>query len=284
MFTWFREKHEFLQYVEDVKPYQLAAERYLSLQDEVQGYCPACQEVRTFKVNSGVYLGDRPNLREGLICECGLSNRNRLIYLAISQEFNSDANGQLAILERTSILYQKLKEKYPEIMGSEYIGEGIPSGSLQDMCGIHVRHESITRLSFASSSLDLIVHNDVLEHVFEYRKAFDELYRVLKKEGCLIFTCPFLFMLDRELQRARILPDGSIEFLMDPEYHGDPIRPQGALTFYHFGWGLLDDLTRCGFTDVRLGVLYDVFSGFVSSNHPDYDYGNMLPIIIRAVK
>lgn len=284
MFTWFREKHEFLQYVEQIKPYQLEAERYLSLQGEVRGYCSACQGVRSFKVNSGVYLGDRPNLREGLICECGLSNRNRLIYLAISQEINSDANYQLAILERTSVLYQKLKEKYPEIIGSEYVGEGIPSGSLQDMCGIQVRHESITRLSFASSSLDLIVHNDVLEHVFEYRKAFDELYRVLKKEGRLIFTCPFLFMLDRELQRARILEDGSIEFLMDPEYHGDPVRPEGALTFYHFGWGLLDDLTQCGFTDVRLGVLYDVFSGFVSSNHPDYDYGNMLPIIIRAVK
>ena len=124
----------------------------------------------------------------------------------------------------------------------------------------------------------------MLEHVFEYRKAFDELYRVLKKGGRLIFTCPFLFMLDRELQRARILEDGSIEFLMDPEYHGDPIRPEGVLTFYYFGWGLLDDLTQSGFSDVRLGVLYDPFSGFVSSNHPDYDYGNMLPIIIRGVK
>ncbi len=100
----------------------------------------------------------------------------------------------------------------------------------------------------------------------------------------LIFTCPFFFRLDRELQKARILADGSLELLMEPEYHGDPINPQGALTFYHYGWGLLDDLIRCGFRDVRVGVNYDVFSGLVSNNHPEYEYGNMLPIIIRAVK
>lgn len=284
MFSWFRDKHSFLQYVTQIKPYQLEAERYISSQSELPGYCSACQRVRNFKVNIGVYFGSLPNLREGLVCECGLSNRNRLIYSAISLERESHPALQIAILERTSILFQRLQETYPEIIGSEYIGAGIPGGTLHAMSGIPVRHESITGLSFSSCSLDVMVHNDVLEHVFDYRKALEELHRVLKKGGSLIFTCPFFFMLDRELQKARVLADGSIEFLMEPEYHGDPINPKGALTFYHYGWGLLDDLVQCGFVDVRVGVLYDVFSGFVSNNHPDYEYGNMLPIIIRAMK
>lgn len=284
MFTWFNGKHDFLQYVTQVKSYQLEAERHLSLQQEVPGYCVACRRVRNFKVNSGVYFGPLPNLREGLVCECGLSNRNRLIYSAIALETEDHSDVQMAILERTSILYKRLQETFPEIIGSEYIAEGVQGGTLHTVCGISVRHESITGLSFSSGSLDVIVHNDVLEHVFDYRKALEELYRVLRNGGSLIFTCPFFFRLDRELQKARILADGSLELLMEPEYHGDPLNAKGALTFYHYGWGLLDDLIRCGFRDVRVGVNYDVFSGLVSNNHPEYEYGNMLPLIIRAVK
>jgi len=284
MFTWFNGKHDFLQYVTQIKSYQLEAERYLSSQSEVSGYCAACRGVRKFTVNAGVYFGPLPNLREGLVCECGLGNRNRLIYSAIALETEHHADVQMAILERTSILYQRLQETYPKIIGSEYMGKDAKGGTLYPVGGISVRHESITELSFPSCSLDIIVHNDVLEHVFDYRKALEELYRVLRKGGSLIFTCPFFFRLDRELQKAKILADGSLEFLMEPEYHGDPINAQGALTFYHYGWGLLDDLIRCGFSDVRVGVHYDVFSGLVSNNHPEYDYGNMLPIIIRAVK
>lgn len=283
MFRWFRRKHEFLQFVNRIKPYQLEAETFLSSKREVEGYCAACRRVKIFKVNGGVYFGHLPNLREGLVCECGLSNRNRLVYSAVSLETENSFDVQMAILERTSLLYQRLQEIYPAIIGSEYLGKDIPSGSLGSVNGMPVRHESITELSFPSSSLDVIVHNDVLEHVFDYRKALAELRRVLKKGGKLLFTCPFFFMLEREFQKARILADGSIEYLTEPEYHGDPINPQGALTFYHYGWGLVDDLILCGFTEVGVGVFYDVFSGFVSNNHPDYEYGNMLPIIIRAV-
>ncbi len=284
MFTWFNGKHDFLQYVTQIKSYQLEAERYLSLQQEVPGYCGACRRVRNFTVNSGVYFGTLPNLREGLVCECGLSNRNRLIYSAVALEVEDHADVQIAILERISILYKRLQETFPEIIGSEYIGERVQGGTVHTVSGISVRHESITELSFSKCSLDVIVHNDVLEHVFDYKKALEELYRVLRKGGTLIFTCPFFFRLERELQKARILADGSLELLMEPEYHGDPINAQGALTFYHYGWGLLDDLVRCGFRDVRVGVNYDVFAGLVSNNHPEYEYGNMLPLIIRAVK
>lgn len=284
MFTWFNGKHDFLQYVTQIKSYQLEAERYLSSQNEISGYCAACRGVRKFTVNAGVYFGPLPNLREGLVCECGLGNRNRLIYSAIALEAENYADVQMAILERTSVLFQRLQEIYPEIIGSEYIGTDVQGGTMHTAGGISVRHESITGLSFSSCSLDVIVHNDVLEHVFDYKKALEELYRVLRKGGTLIFTCPFFFRLDREIQKARILPDGSLELLMEPEYHGDPINPQGALTFYHYGWGLLDDLILCGFRDVRVGVNYDVFSGLVSNNHPEYEYGNMLPLIIRAVK
>jgi len=67
MFIWFNGKHDFLQYVTQIKSYQLEAERYLSSQSEVSGYCVACRGVRKFTVNAGVYFGPLPNLREGLV-------------------------------------------------------------------------------------------------------------------------------------------------------------------------------------------------------------------------
>jgi hypothetical protein len=45
MFTWFYGKHDFLQYVIRLKPYQLEAEKYLSSKREVDGYWAACQPV-----------------------------------------------------------------------------------------------------------------------------------------------------------------------------------------------------------------------------------------------
>ena len=48
--------------------------------------------------------------------------------------------------------------------------------------------------------------------------------------------------------RARVLADGGIEHLLEPEIHGDPVAG-GVLCYYHFGWDLLDALRAAGFRD-----------------------------------
>jgi hypothetical protein len=40
--------------------------------------------------------------------------------------------------------------------------------------------------------------------------------------------------------------DGSIEHVLEPEYHGDPLDQAGCLCYYHFGWALLDDVIMAG--------------------------------------
>lgn len=49
--------------------------------------------------------------------------------------------------------------------------------------------------------------------------------------------------------RARLRGDGSIEHLEEPEYHGDPVDPEGVLAFYSFGWDLLDAVRSAGFSE-----------------------------------
>lgn len=94
-----------------------------------------------------------------------------------------------------------------------------------------VRCEDITRLTFPSSSLDLIVSSDVLEHVPDIEAAFRESYRVLAPGGCHIFTVPNRSV---TFKRAEII-DGQIKHLTQPDYHSDPLNRQGILAFWDFG-------------------------------------------------
>ena len=52
-------------------------------------------------------------------------------------------------------------------------------------------------------------------------------------------------------KRAGMRDDGSIEHLLPPEYHGDPLDPRGCLCFHHFGWDVLDFLRQAGFRHVE---------------------------------
>jgi SAM-dependent methyltransferase len=91
--------------------------------------------------------------------------------------------------------------------------------------------EDITQLTFERNSLDLIVSSDVLEHVPDPDAAFRECYRVLKPGGFHLFTVP-----SRAATRKRAeIVDGKVNFLMDPDYHSDPLDPQGILAFWDYG-------------------------------------------------
>jgi O-antigen biosynthesis protein len=94
-----------------------------------------------------------------------------------------------------------------------------------------VRCEDITQLSFEPNSLDLIVSSDVLEHVPAPEAAFRECHRVLKPGGFHLFTVP----VRAATQRRAEIRDGKINHLMEPDYHSDPLNPQGILAFWDYG-------------------------------------------------
>jgi SAM-dependent methyltransferase len=284
IFRWFYSRAELISYAEALRPLQEVIEADISRSEQLSGFCTVCRTAISFAVHSGVMFGDLPNLREGLICvRCGLGNRARLMFTAIVEFMSARPNQEIAILEQLSPLFQRLRETYPGISGSEYVSRESHPGSTCFFGPVAVRHESILSLSYPSKSLDLLSHNDVLEHVFQFRAALCECRRVLRPGGALIFTCPFLIHLSELSVRATEMDDGTITLHAPAEYHGDPTRPEGALTFHHFGWTLLDDCKDAGFTDVACGALYDPFLGFTSNNHPVANYGNMLPIVFRAI-
>lgn len=288
LFRWFSRADVFNAWSAALEPMRKAAEDYIDAREYFDGYCWVCSRVHRMLVRSGAMFGNRVNLREGLLCEgCGLSNRKRLTYCAVLDEYRRSeriAGGSL-LLEGASPLYTALSRVIPGLVGSEYLGEGHEPGLEYDgPTGKCVRHESLTNLSSPGESLKLVVHLDVLEHVPDYKTALRECARALCAGGSMVFTCPFFTFRNDPLVRARLHKDGSVEHLEPPEIHGDPLNGDGILAWYHHGWGLLNDLREAGFAHVELGCCYDAFSGFVSNSFPGGGYGLMLPLVIRARK
>jgi len=96
------------------------------------------------------------------------------------------------------------------------------------------RCENITGLTFSDNSVDLIVSSDVLEHVPDFNAAMKESARVLVKGGMHVFTVPTF---GKTVKRAEFV-DGKVKHLFPPEFHSDPLNPNGILAFWNFGFDL----------------------------------------------
>ena len=75
-------------------------------------------------------------------------------------------------------------------------------------------------------------------------------------------SAPFVADIYVTRVRARISPEGTIEHLLPPEYHGNPTDPtSGSLCYYHFGWDLLDAIKAIGVAEVRVLSYYSFERG-----------------------
>lgn len=105
------------------------------------------------------------------------------------------------------------------------------------------RCENLEHLTFADNTFDLFVTQDVFEHVFEPARAVAEIMRVLKPGGAHVFTAPKHKGLKETRRRAR-LDNGQIAYLLEAEYHGNPIGDGRSLVTWDYG----DDFESCLWT------------------------------------
>ena len=203
-----------------------------------------------------------PNWRERQVCpSCGLASRQRMAFgfvqdmvtrLAPSQDFT------LYMMEMVTPIFDRARKSFPGItlIGSEYLGPGIQGGSV--VRGI--RHEDVHQLSLADKSVDLVVSNDVMEHVPDPRAGFGEIYRVLRRGGILFLTIPFHSGNETTVVRAEACAGKVIHHL--PEvYHGNPVSDRGSLVYTDFGWDVLSMLRAAGFAKVEVKVIWSYLYG-----------------------
>ena len=288
---WFQSRESFTAAAESLREAIAQRDAPIARAARVSGRCPACERKTVFEVNTGAMFADRPNLREGLRCaHCRLTARQRLILLAMQQEAGRlPAPLHGAILEQTTRLYRVAHARWRWLAGSEYLGDGHVSGkhywwSTHWWRWRRTRHESITSFSHPTGSLSLLVHSDVLEHVYDTGLALRECARVLRKDGVMLFTAPFFADRDRSVLRGRPREDGQIEHLEAPEYHGDGMQRGGIYTFHNFGWDFFERLRESGFSRVEIGLCHAPDEGLTCADPSGERTWCMLPLLFRAVK
>jgi SAM-dependent methyltransferase len=221
--------------------------------------CKVCNKYSLFLVDQqfGAEINAtnwQPNWRERLVCSCNLNNRQRAILHIIQKVIQvTDGNLSLYTTEQITPVYQWLKQNLSaQIVGSEYLGAEYEPGSLHSgITDEMIRHEDLEQLSFNDNSFDIVLSNDVLEHVNKPEQAMSEIYRVLKPQGQAFISIPFHVMAALTQKRAEII-NGELIHYLPAMYHGNPLSEQGSLVFNDFGWDVLVKLQAVGFTQVCL--------------------------------
>jgi len=101
----------------------------------------------------------------------------------------------------------------------------------------HIRNENLEAQTFEDRRFDLVIHLDVMEHLFEPFKALTEIFRTLDFGGVCIFTAPTYPERTESQQVAFRSPDG-VRTIGEPEYHGNPQDTAGSLVTWRYGYDL----------------------------------------------
>lgn len=221
------------------------------------GTCSVCS-ARAGKRARTVFVQIGPWSRDDLICPRCLSIPRERALVTVLED--AVPHWRTARIHESSPsdrgASRVLRERCPGYDSSQFF-PGTPSGAFVD----GVRCENLEALSLESGSLDVLVTQDVMEHVLDPRAALLEMARVLRPGGVHIATFPWQPWLRCSRPRARRGDDGTVVALLPPEYHCSPVGGR-ALVTTDWGADLFDRVEAAGlecevrhlFQDRRAGL------------------------------
>ncbi len=190
--------------------------------------------------------------RNNMMCLfCGSSSRKRHVASLIIDKLFRDIKSisQIASINTNIHIYNvalddpfsKYLSKYKYYYSSEYLPGITPGSEIRNK----VYCQNVEETTFDSAAFDLVITEDVFEHVRNCKKGFLEIHRILKPGGYHIFTVPCYF--DRKTI-VRVDTSGEIDVnLLPAEYHGDPVRGN-ILAYRTFGIDIFGVLKTYGFS------------------------------------
>jgi len=210
-----------------------------------------------------------PNLRE-TIAHAGLISRQRAVLLVIRQllidaRLPDPSRLRVYIPEAVTTFAELLRSRFPHVSGSEYLPD--PSDPRRQQ----IRHEDLCALSFADASFDLVICNEVLEHVYDLEAALGQCLRVLAPGGAFVGTLPFAYGQQHSVIKAHHRGEGmEPELVGVAEVHGNPIDQHGGSLVYQIpGWELLDQLEALGFRAPVIEAIHSAGYGVVGADIPE---------------
>lgn len=245
-------------YDERIKP-------LLKWSEERERYCSLCESMEQTEILEDPSFGIF-NTNESVLCSrCKMNTRVRGVLSLAREHLGARTDKTVYLTEQVTHTFAWMQNHWPvTVVGSEY--ESDPdklehlTEKLHALGGTgQVQFNDLTGSRFEDSVFDAIVSFEVLEHIPDFRKALSEMCRNLKQGGKLFATLPFADT-EKTLVRARINEMGTIDHLMEPEYHGDTISG-GILCFYHFGWDLLEVCVASGFRTAKMVMAWNPAAG-----------------------
>lgn len=224
------------------------------------GNCPICE-------HKTLFLRKTEWLRDNYICMfCASIPRQRALITILEQMFPNWRKMNIHESSPGGASSAKLKRECNQYVPTHYYSE-VLSGNYKNS----IRCENLEKMTFEDASFDLVITQDVFEHILNPDKAFSEIARILKPGGAHIFTIPYYS--GQETVVRAIKKDDGIEYLQQPVYHGNPIDKRGALVVTDWGDSLVDFIylksgmatTIYNLSNLDLGIDGKFLEVFVSS-------------------
>jgi hypothetical protein len=211
------------------------------------GFCICCEQQVTFQSYDSW-------LRDNYICtSCGCIPRERALMATIEKYYPGWRD--LKIHESSPVnrgASVKIKKHCANYMASQYY----PNRKLGEYFD-GFRNENLESQTFPDELFDLVITQDVMEHVYHPELVFKEIARTLKKGGAHIFTVPVINKHFKTEVWATLNPDGTPFFLHKPEYHGNPIDPQGSPVTMHWGFDMIEFIKRVSELETEIVAQYN---------------------------
>jgi hypothetical protein len=216
---------------------------------DIEGICPVCEQQTRFQSWS-------PWLRDGFICiRCNSLPRERAFH---------------AVLARVCPDWRerRIHESSPANKDSKLAAECAgylfthynPALALGE-AGPDWRNEDLEQQTFEDESFDIVVTQDVFEHLLEPDRAIAEIARTLKPGGLHIATVPLVRQDGASRRRARRGQDGELEHLQEAAHHLNPVDPDGSLVTIDWGFDIADYFDVHGGLNTTIFALDDLSRG-----------------------
>ena len=199
---------------------------------EWRGFCPICRKDTVFRAENDW-------LRDNLRCQScagGSLPRERAIMLVVEALCPNWAS--LNVHESSPCgtgLSLRLFKECKNFVATQFLPD-TPRGTYN---AAGFRSENLEWQTFPDRAFDLVITQDVFEHLLSPGLATAEIWRTLKPGGYHIFTTPIYKDLPQSQRRA-ISHGDSVHHLAAPEYRPDPVNPEGCLVAFHYGRDFAD--------------------------------------------
>jgi SAM-dependent methyltransferase len=148
----------------------------------------------------------------------------------------------------------KLARECKNYVGSQYVPDQKPGS---DWNGFVV--QDLTRQTFPADFFDLVITQDVFEHLMDPDAAIVEIVRTLKPGGAHIMTVPIVNRNCASRRRAKLV-NGEIVHLAEPQYHDNPVA-DGSLVTIDWGYDIADYLSLKSGSPTTMHVIDDLSQG-----------------------